>query len=183
MATRINNPVTLSHEQAERAARLLADYATNQYASAPVVYQCTRDAQESQEIARYITERLWTWESKLCIRPERAGGEPMSRSYQVVEGGLSHYMVQRVGHGGIDEVCYARTQAEAANVCSALNAQEWAAQSAEAFEAMRNALTDTDRWLATEINVRTLSRRDARRQVEVVRRTRAALALADKVSK
>ncbi len=67
MSTRHDNTVTLSHADADRVSRLLADLATQEHAhaaktrSAPVRHQCKTTADEANRLARLIIERLYTW--------------------------------------------------------------------------------------------------------------------------
>ena len=80
MATRTDNPVTLTHEQAERVSRLLGDYATSQRALAhrtrsdAVRGQCNLTASEAQQLGRRIIEALYTWttDTDRQIRLDRA---------------------------------------------------------------------------------------------------------------
>jgi hypothetical protein len=67
MATRINNSITLEHEDALTIAKLLAEYARDQFAhakrtkSAPVRDICRCDGVIAQTFADTITKGLWTW--------------------------------------------------------------------------------------------------------------------------
>ena len=69
MATRIDNDVTLSHQDAQSVAKMLDDYATQQAAHAQrtrseaVRAQCHADVRLARWIGARITERLYTWES------------------------------------------------------------------------------------------------------------------------
>lgn len=67
MATRTDNEITLSHEDADAVARTLTEYAraqmrhARQTRSAVVASQCERDAQKADGLARQIIRQLWTW--------------------------------------------------------------------------------------------------------------------------
>ena len=67
MATRTNNDVTLSHEDARVIAEMLSEYASQEdrhgkrTRSAPVRDACYRTAIKAREYANSITRNLWTW--------------------------------------------------------------------------------------------------------------------------
>lgn len=67
MATRTNNDVTLSHEDAITIAQILSDYARGKLEharrtkSAPVRAACQQEAETARQFASDINSRLWTW--------------------------------------------------------------------------------------------------------------------------
>ncbi len=69
MATRHDNDVTLSHADADRVSRLLADLATREHdharrtRSAPIRTACKATADDANRLARSIVDRLYTWSS------------------------------------------------------------------------------------------------------------------------
>lgn len=97
------------------------------------------------------------------------------RTYKVERNEYGLYTVERSGHGAAQTVCSTENHAEAANVCSALNAMEYNTQRAEAFEAMREALREALEPLAGETG-------DCIGCERLADKVRAALALADAIS-
>ena len=69
MATRLDNAVTLTHEQADRISRILSDHASQQFAhanrtrSAVVRETCNRWGNEARELADLLVQSLYTWEA------------------------------------------------------------------------------------------------------------------------
>lgn len=67
MATRTDNAVTLTHEQAERVRSMLADYASGKLSlsqrtrSAVVREQCQRNAREARDMAAMLVRSMFTW--------------------------------------------------------------------------------------------------------------------------
>ena len=67
MSTRINNSVTLSHENAELAAQLLSDLASSKFQharrtkNAAVRSHCELVGNKAKSLAELLTKSLWTW--------------------------------------------------------------------------------------------------------------------------
>ncbi len=67
MSTRTSNDVTLPHDTANTASRLLASYASDLEAHAkrtrsePVRWGCRNDAEKCRRIADLIVKNLYTW--------------------------------------------------------------------------------------------------------------------------
>lgn len=68
MATRTDNPVTLSHEDADKIGRYLSEYADwsadrarKSKAQSAVVSLMRRDASEAKRLAEVIVRHLYTW--------------------------------------------------------------------------------------------------------------------------
>jgi len=71
----------------------------------------------------------------------------MTRHYVVERNEYGLYTVERRGHGGTQTVCSTENQAEAANVCTALNLQESLAQETLLHKAGCNCTTcDESLW-------------------------------------
>lgn len=86
MATRLDNDVTLSHQDAQSIAKMLGDYATQQAANA----QRTRseaaragyhaDVRLARWLAARITERLYTWQDTPQLQPCGSADFPLTRN-------------------------------------------------------------------------------------------------------
>jgi len=69
MVTRLDNAVTLTHEQADRISHILSDYASQQFAhaqrtrSAVVRDTCDRGGNEARELADMMVTAMYTWQS------------------------------------------------------------------------------------------------------------------------
>lgn len=69
MDTRVSNNVTLSHDDAQRVASLLGDYADTMIRRATATrnetirVQCRADASEARRTQGVIVAALWTWKT------------------------------------------------------------------------------------------------------------------------